>query len=39
LNWLQLDTIANEDRKQTVVFKQYEKDRAALIMPLGKAGV
>ena len=31
----QLETISNEERKMAVVFKQYEKDRAALIMPLG----
>jgi hypothetical protein len=31
----QLETISNEERKMAVVFKQYEKDRTALIMPLG----
>ena len=31
----QLQTIRNEDRKMAVVFKQYEKDRSALILPLG----
>lgn len=35
----QLDTVASEDRKMAVVFKQYEKDRAAMIMPLGKSTV
>jgi len=31
----QIATISNEDRKKAVIKKQYEKDRAALIMPLG----
>ena len=31
----QLDSISSGDRRQAVVYKQYEKDRHALIMPLG----
>jgi hypothetical protein len=31
----QIATIPKEDRKKVVVKKQYETDRAALIMPLG----
>lgn len=34
----QLETIRNEDRKLAVVFKQYEKDRSALILPLVSHG-
>ena len=32
----QLETITNEERKLAVVFKQYEKDRSSLILPLGE---